>query len=113
LADIAMQSINAGMGNTLNMPSASVAYDAANRASTNVALAQLKTSLLSSFGQTQAGMYEQQQGLKASKYNADMNALGQYAAAKERADTEKYLADVTAKLAAGPQQSSPGYPSSW
>lgn len=110
LADIAMGQINAGMGNTVNMPAAGIAYDQTNRAPTNVALAQLKSNLMQSLGQTQAGFAEQGNALAASKYNAEMNAVGQVAAAKERSDTDRYLAGLSAKMV---NSSKAGWPSQW
>jgi hypothetical protein len=74
LSDIAMQSVNAGMANTLNMPAAGVAYDEANRPGTNVAVAGQKAGLLSNLGQTLAGVYGTNIGSQTSLANSLLGA---------------------------------------
>ena len=74
LADIAMQSVNAGMANTLNMPAAGIAYDEANRAQTNLALGTQKAGILTGLGQTAAGMYGQNLGAQTQRYGIDVGA---------------------------------------
>jgi hypothetical protein len=74
LSDIAMQSVNAGMANTLNMPAANVAYDEANRPATNLMLGQAKAGILTGLGQTAAGMYGQNLAAQTSTTNAQLGA---------------------------------------
>ena len=74
LADIAMQGVNAGMANTLNMPAAGIAYDEANRAQTNLALGTQKAGILTGLGQTAAGMYGQNLGAQTQRYGIDVGA---------------------------------------
>ncbi len=74
LSDIAMQSVNAGMANTLNMPSAGIAYDEANRPATNLALGTQKANILTGLGQTAAGMYGTNVGSATSLGTAQIGA---------------------------------------
>jgi hypothetical protein len=74
LADIAMQSVNSGMANTLNMPAAGVAYDEANRAQTNLALGTQRANILTGLGQTAAGMYGTNVGADTSLQTAQIGA---------------------------------------
>ncbi len=74
LSDIAMQSVNAGMANTLNMPAAGIAYDEANRPVFNTMLGQQKAGILTGLGQTAAGMYGQNLGAQTSRYGVDVGA---------------------------------------
>ncbi|MBE3045973.1 hypothetical protein IMZ48_26225 [Candidatus Bathyarchaeota archaeon] len=104
LSDIAMQSINAGMGNTLNMPAAGVAYDEANRAPTNLAAANAKVGVLTGLGQTAAGIYGTNVGAETSRYGistqAGTAASGQqldYNATMSGQALSKYLAELELK----------------
>lgn len=74
LSDIAMQSVNAGMANTLNLPAASVAYDEANRPTTNLMLGQAKAGILQNLGQVAAGMYGQNLGAQTALQTAGIGA---------------------------------------
>jgi hypothetical protein len=74
LSDIAMQSVNSGMANTLNMPAAGIAYDEANRAQTNLGLASKRADILTGLGQTAAGMYGVNVGAETSRYGTDVGA---------------------------------------
>jgi hypothetical protein len=74
LADIAMQSVNSGMANTLNMPAAGVAYDEANRAPTNLALGNAKANILTGLGQTAVGVYGTNLGSQTSLQTAQIGA---------------------------------------
>lgn len=87
LADIAMQSINAGMGNTLNMPSAGVAYDEANRAQTNLATANAKVGVLTGLGQTAAGMYGTNVGANTAKEQAKLGYSASVYGTQQQAQT--------------------------
>ena len=92
LADIAMQSVNSGMANTLNMPAAGVAYDEANRAQTNLALGAQKASILTGLGQTAAGVYGQNLGAQTQRYGVDVGAASD---AAQRA-LQQYIAQLNA-----------------
>jgi hypothetical protein len=81
LADIAMQSVQSGMANTLNLPAAGTAYDEANRPTFNMQLGAQKAGILQNLGQVGTQMYGQnlgaqtttaQQGLQ--KYLAELQA---------------------------------------
>lgn len=74
MSDIAMQSVNAGMANTLNLPSAGIAYDEANRPAFNTMLGQQKANILTGLGQTAAGMYGTNVGAQTSRYGIDVGA---------------------------------------
>jgi hypothetical protein len=90
LSDIAMQSVNAGMANTLNMPAAGIAYDEANRAQTNLALGTQKAGILTGLGQTAAGMYGQNLGAQTQRYGIDVGASSD---AAQRA-LQQYIAQL-------------------
>jgi len=74
LSDIAMQSVNTGMANTLNLPSASIAYDEANRAQTNLGLAQARAGLTADLGRTAADVYGVNTGAQTQRYGIDVGA---------------------------------------
>ena len=108
LSDIAMQSINAGMANTLNMPAAGVAYDQANRPGTNVAVAGQKAGVLTSLGQTLAGVYGTNVGADTSLSNAQtaantsaQNAALQYALNQQSNALQQYLTELELKYKYG------------
>lgn len=108
LSDIAMQSINTGMANTLNMPAAGVAYDQANRAGTNVAVAGQKAGVLTSLGQALAGVRDTDVGsatsLTASQIAANtstQNANLQYALGQQTNALEQYLKELELKYKYG------------
>lgn len=90
LSDIAMQSVNSGMANTLNMPAAGIAYDEANRAQTNLALGTQKAGILTGLGQTAAGMYGQNLGAQTQRYGIDVGASSD---AAQRA-LQQYIAQL-------------------
>ncbi|MEN6534530.1 MAG: hypothetical protein ABFD89_12760 [Bryobacteraceae bacterium] len=92
LSDIAMQSVNSGMANTLNMPAAGIAYDEANRASTNLALGQAKAGVLQNLGQTAAGVYGTNVGAQTQKYGIDVGAASDASAQA----LQKYIAQLNA-----------------
>lgn len=92
LSDIAMQSMNAGMANTLNMPAAGVAYDEANRAQTNLALGEAQAGILTGLGQTAAGMYGTNLSAQTQKYGIDVGAASD---AASRA-LQQYIAQLNA-----------------
>jgi hypothetical protein len=106
LSDIAMQSINSGMANTLNMPAAGVAYDEANRPATNLALGEAKANILTGLGQTAAGMYGQNLASQTSMANARLGSdtsltsaqLGFQTNAAQMA-LDKYLGELRNKTA--------------
>jgi len=108
LSDIAMQSVNAGMANTLNMPAAGVAYDEANRAGTNVAVAGQKAGLLSSLGQTLAGVHGTEVGSATSLTAAQIaantstqNAALQYSLGQQSNALQEYLTQLKLKYQYG------------
>jgi hypothetical protein len=108
LSDIAMQSVNAGMANTLNMPAAGIAYDQANRAATNTAVAGQKAGVLTSLGQTLAGVYGTNVGSSTSLSNAQtaantstQNAALQYSLNQQENALQKYLAELEMKYKYG------------
>jgi hypothetical protein len=95
LSDIAMQSVNAGMANTINMPAAGIAYDAENRANTNVAVAGQKANLLGSMGQTMAGVYGTNVGAETSRSNALLGANTSMAESQLGANTSRANANLS------------------
>jgi uncharacterized protein len=104
LSDIASQSINAGMANTLNLPAASIAYDEANRPGTNVAIAGQKSAILTQLGQTLAGLYGTNVGANTAVTTANIGAQTSMANAQlgAQVDTaqqalQKYIAELNAK----------------
>ena len=92
LSDIAMNSIQSGLANTLNMGAASATYDVENRPGFNVGIAGQKAGLLSTLGQTAAGLYGTDVGASTSRYGVDAqtamnnanNALKLYLSELER-----------------------------
>ncbi len=92
LADIAMQSINSGMANTLNLPAAGIAYDEANRPAFNTMLGQQKAGILTGLGQVGAGMYGQNLGAQTSLTTAKMGQDVDYA----RLALQQYLGTLKA-----------------
>ena len=94
LADIAMQSVNSGMANTLNMPAAGIAYDEANRPAFNTRLGEQKAGILAGLGQTAAGMYGQNLGAQTSRYATDVGAQTARYATDVGAQTSRYGVDV-------------------
>jgi len=108
LSDIAMQSVNAGMANTLNMPAAGIAYDEANRAQTNLGLATQRANILTGLGQTAAGIYGTNVGAQTSRYATDVGAstsrygidVGAQTDAANR-DLQIYLANLNKKYGGG------------
>jgi hypothetical protein len=90
LSDIAMQSVNAGMANTLNMPAAGIAYDEANRAQTNLGLASKRADILTGLGGVAAGMYGQNLGAQTQRYGIDVGAGSD---AAQRA-LQQYIAEL-------------------
>lgn len=123
LSDIAMQSVQSGMANTLNMPAAGIAYDEANRPATNLALGQAKADILSNLGQTAANVYGQNLGAQTQRYGIDVGAQTQRYSTDVGAGTQQmgyslnYASDAAqralqkyiAELNAGIQQSSGSY----
>ena len=95
LTDIAMQSINSGMANTLNMPAAGVAYDEANRAATNLALGREKAGLFTGLGQIAAGMYGQNLEASVNEANSIRGAEANYA----QQALQRYLGQLNYDLA--------------
>jgi hypothetical protein len=95
LSDIAMQSVNAGMANTINMPAAGIAYDAENRANTNVAVAGQKANLLGSMGQAMAGVYGTNVGAETSRSNALLGANTSMAESQLGANTSRANANLS------------------
>ena len=57
LSDIASQSIQAGLANTINLPAAGIAYDSAVRPATNLALGTAKAGILQNFGSAATQLY--------------------------------------------------------
>ncbi|MBW2604711.1 MAG: hypothetical protein JRE28_10425 [Deltaproteobacteria bacterium] len=74
MSNIAMQSVSAGMANTLNMPAAELAYEGEVRPGTNVAVAGQKANVLQNLGQTAAGIYGTQVGAETSRYGIDVGS---------------------------------------
>ena len=74
LTDIAMQSVNSGMANTLNMPAATIAYDEANRPTFNTMLGQQKAGILTGLGRTAADIYGADLGSRTSLQTARLGA---------------------------------------
>jgi len=108
LSDIAMQSVNSGMANTLNMPAAGIAYDEANRPAFNTMLGQQKAGILTGLGQTAAGMYGQNLGAQTSLQTANIgagasmsNAALGYQSNVAQQGLEKYIAELNAARGAG------------
>jgi len=99
LADIAMQSVNSGMANTLNMPAANIAYDEANRPAFNARLGEQKAGILAGLGQTAAGMYGQNLGAQTSRYATDVGAQTSRYGIDVGAQTSRYGTDVGAQTA--------------
>ena len=97
LADIAMQSVNSGMANTLNMPAAGIAYDEANRPAFNTRLGEQKAGILTGLGQTAAGMYGQNLGAQTSRYATDVGAQTSRYGTDVGAQTARYATDVGAQ----------------
>jgi hypothetical protein len=116
LADIAMQSVNTGMANTLNMPAAGIAYDEANRPAFNTLLGTQKAGILQGLGQTAAGMYGQNLGAQTSLQTANIgagasmsNAALGYQTNVAQQGLERYLAELRAAQGGGPQGPAPFY----
>ena len=116
LSDIAMQSVNAGMANTLNMPAAGIAYDEANRPAFNTMLGQQKAGILTGLGQTAAGMYGQNLGAQTSLQTANIgagasmsNAALGYQSNLAQQGLEKYLAELRAAQGGGTSGPRPFY----
>lgn len=97
LSDIAMQSVQSGMANTLNMPAAGIAYDEANRSATNLALGQAKAGILTNLGQTAANIYGQNLGAQTQRYGIDVGAQTQKYSTDVGSQTQRYTADVGAQ----------------
>lgn len=74
LSDIAMQSVQAGMANTLNMPAAGIAYDEANRPAFALGQAQQRAGILQNQAGTLAGLYSTDVGAATSRYGIDVGA---------------------------------------
>lgn len=74
MSDLAINSINAGMGNTLNLGAAGMAYDEQNRAATNLGVAQAKAGIYQNLGQTAANIYGTNVGAQTSRYATDVGA---------------------------------------
>ena len=110
MGDIAMQSVNAGMANTLNLPSADIAYDEANRPATNLGLAQTKASIVTDLGKTAAGIYGENLGAQTSRYGIDMgaatarsNASLDYQSSAANRAWQQYLGELELKYKASGQ----------
>ncbi|MCP4541695.1 MAG: hypothetical protein GY832_31570 [Chloroflexi bacterium] len=86
MSNIAMQSVNAGMANTLNMPAAEMAYEGAVRPGMNIGLAQAKAGVLQNLGQTAANVYGTQVGADTSRYGIDTSAATSLQTAQMGAD---------------------------
>jgi len=93
LSDIAMQSVNAGMANTLNMPAAGMAYEEAVRPGTNVAVAGQKAGIYQNLGQAGANIYGTNVGAETSRYGTNMA----FQSDQMNRDLKKYLAELEAK----------------
>ena len=74
MSDYAINAINAGMGNTLNLGAAGLAYDEQNRAATNLGVAQAKAGIYQNLGQTAASIYGTNVGAQTSRYATDVGA---------------------------------------
>ncbi|NOQ21593.1 MAG: hypothetical protein GQ565_02935 [Candidatus Aegiribacteria sp.] len=74
MGNVAMQSIQSGMANTLNMPAAGIAYDEANRPATNLGIASTKAGVYQNLGQAAAGMYSTDVGAATSRYATDVGS---------------------------------------
>jgi len=119
MSNIAMQSVNSGMANTLNMPAAELAYEGSVRPGMNTQLAQAQAGVLQNLGQTAAGMYGVDVGASTSRYSTDVGSQTQLQTAQIGADTslagygmqfasnqanqalQKYIAELNAGLQAG------------
>lgn len=125
LADIATSSINAGAANTLNLPAASVAYDEANRAQTNVAVAGQKVGVLTDLANALSEIYQTNLGASTSMQQAQLSANTSTANAQLAAQTSlvqsqqqnalsKYIAELNTKtqleLASRENDSAGNYP---
>jgi len=87
MSNIAMQSVNAGMANTLNMPAAELAYENEVRPGTNVGIAQAKAGVLQNLGQTAAGIYGTQVGASTARHGIDVGSQTSLQTAQMGADT--------------------------
>jgi hypothetical protein len=111
LSDIAMQSVQSGMANTLNLPAAGIAYDQAVRPGTNVAVAGQQAGLLADQGRMMAGFYgtDVSADLAMSGHAlgvAQLNQQQQQFQAQQAADQQalamkRYLAELQAKSGGG------------
>jgi len=87
MSNIAMQSVNAGMANTLNMPAAELAYENEVRPGTNVGIAQAKAGVLQNLGQTAAGIYGTQVGASTARHGIDVGSQTSLQTAQMGANT--------------------------
>jgi len=101
LADIAMQSMNSGMANTLNMPAATIAYDEANRPTFNTMLGQQKAGILTGLGRTAADIYganlRARTSVQAAQIGADAS-MSNAALAANTASSQQALQQYVAEL---------------
>jgi hypothetical protein len=104
MSDIAMQSVNTGMANTLNMPAAGIAYDEANRPATNMAVANAKAGIYGDMGRTAAGIYGENLGAETQRYGIDVgastsrsNASLDFASSAANRQLQKYLGELEMK----------------
>ena len=104
MSNIAMQHVNAGMANVLNMPAAELAYEEAVRPGMNVQLAQSRAGVLQNLGGAAANMYGTQVGAQTALQTAQMGsdtsmatAGMQFASNRANQALQRYIADLSAK----------------
>jgi len=114
MSNIAMQSVNAGMANTLNMPAAELAYENEVRPGMNIGLAQAKAGVLQNLGQTAANVYGTQVGsstsLQTAQMGADVTSQGQglaFASNQANQALNKYIARLKYGSGGGQSNNSP------
>jgi len=102
MSNIAMQSVNAGMANTLNMPASELAYENEVRPGMNIGLAQAKAGVLQNLGQTAANVYGTQVGsstaIQTAQMRADASMSGQglqFASNMANQALQKYIAQLS------------------
>jgi len=89
MSNIAMQHVQSGMANVLNMPAAELAYEQAVRPGTNVGVAQAKAGVLQNLGQVASNVYGTQVGAETARYGTDVSAAAsRYAADRGAAVAE-------------------------
>ena len=87
MSNIAMQHVNAGMANVLNMPAAELAYEGQVRPGMNIGLAQAQAGVLQNLGQTAANVYGTQVGAETSRYSTGVGSQTALQTAQMGADT--------------------------